>query len=199
MKPSSRGGGSSIPAKRDDWDDSVIIRAFEDAVNSHRTKSSDGKEIPPAPIESAGSGATTSKRQHGTMGSEEPDLSSQQRRIKSRVEHGGAGAMKEGMPNQDIDCGASLQLGDSAASRVNASADDYDAGAFVPSGIEIEASELARLDQQALNQMLMMWYQSGYATGRYHAIQEFKEMQLNRCNQRDEAIGKPAPTEQEDA
>jgi len=151
------------------WDDSFILRVFDDAITSHRVRNGGGKKI--SQVSSSGVRVgepgpwipivDTSAPRQAIAGSEEtqrPKTFSEtlnnsspgnqsQYFAKTATAAGGDGGRGEGQQQQGPG----------------------------EMGGKVEGAPSAAVMEEALNDMLAAWYQSGFASGRYYTLLELSQ------------------------
>jgi hypothetical protein len=162
------------------WDDSAILDVFERAIKSHRTKnqqSAGGKKNDVDKLVQKGEKYIVEQNMSGN-GTPSNDHGKVSRKRSSHVSFGFPNSSSDTHPT-NISSAAidSSEMKGDATATSDAFADSEPSrmaagNAAVPEGVV----------EDAFNAMLMSWYQSGYATGRYQAL---LEMQSSSRNSRD--------------
>lgn len=159
------------------WDDSVLMNVFNDAIKSHRLRTSDNHQ-------------------------NRTSCSNKRRKIKNVPTSAPMSDKKEAIMN----CGFNFTMGnDEAATTPSFPAEETPTPASFATGMPMRmpsydssgtAQELRQVDPMAesLSSMLMAWYQSGYATGRYYALLEQQQQQMQYQQQQYQPQQQPSST-----
>ena len=138
------------------WDDSIIQKLFHEAILTHRT--------------SKGQSASSKKRKHVEWGP--PQVYSLKKEEGEELEEG------EEDPELEIEApvhSSSAHISPSYPPEDNGGGHHSgDQEGYMNSSIRAALAGKGDIAEEALSTMLMAWYQSGYATGRYQTLLEMQ-------------------------
>lgn len=166
----------------EDWDDTVIMKIFHDSVKRHRTTvatAENGPSSQPVALSPPISASSSSNKNQRRDASPKKQVSfgasaqTSSSSMKSAIDSYYQSHTRQSL----LDSNISESIGGESSHNSSNFQQENQSQHYQPPPVGIHISDA--LVDDSLQTMLMAWYQSGYATGRYQTLCELRERATN--------------------